>query len=480
MSERDLFTEALGRLEAAAAVADIDPEAVERLRHPLQTTEVSIPVRMDDGSLQVFTGYRVRHDDTRGPTKGGLRYAPSVDISEVKALAFWMTFKCAVMGLPYGGGKGGVCVEAKSLSKLELERLSPGFVRAMADVIGPDTDIPAPDMYTNPMIMGWMADEYSRIHRSHQPAVITGKPIPLGGSLGRDDATGRGAYYLIKEMERERNWVPADIRVAVQGFGNAGQHVARLFHADGYRIVAVSDSRGGIHNEAGFDVPSLIKTKNETRHLEAVYCHGDLCTLVPGSTNLSNGELLELDVDLLIPAAREDVITEANADRVTAPVIVEVANGPVTKAADDLLTAKGIAVVPDILANGGGVTVSYFEWVQNRAGFYWQAEEVHERLQAIMAREYQAVAAVAAQHDIPLRTAAYVHGLNRIGESLSAKGTQRFSGLPTREAEERLIPLRRLRPWPASGPGPRAHRWPDAGFQVPARRRGPGLGPRRC
>jgi len=257
----DLFDDAIRRLDRAFQFAEIDEEAVERLKHPKQILQVSIPVRMDDGSLRVFTGYRVRHDDTRGPTKGGIRYHPEVDLAEVKALAFWMTFKCAVVGLPFGGGKGGVVVNAKELSRLELERLTRGFIEQIADFIGPETDVPAPDMYTNAMIMGWMMDEYSKIHRQRTPAVITGKPIPLGGSLGRDDATGRGAYYCLKELERKRAWKPKDIRIAVQGFGNAGQHVARLLHADGYRIAAVSDSSGGIYKEDGFDIPSLMHVK---------------------------------------------------------------------------------------------------------------------------------------------------------------------------------------------------------------------------
>ncbi len=419
------FDDAIMRLDRAGQIADIDPEALQRLKHPKAILQVSIPVRMDDGSLRIFEGYRVRHDDTRGPTKGGIRYHPNVSLDEVKALAFWMTCKCAVVGIPYGGAKGGIIVNPKELSRLELERLSRGFIQHMADFIGPDIDIPAPDVYTNSMIMGWMMDEYSKIKRQHVPAVITGKPIELGGSLGRDDATGRGAYYCIKELEQRHKWTPAHTRVAVQGFGNAGQAVARLLHADGYKVVAVSDSKGGIYKPEGFDVPSLVQFKNESRQLKAVYCDGAFCEMVEADT-ISNEELLELEVDLLIPAALENQLTAANADRIKAKTIVEVANGPTASDADDTLWARGTRVVPDILANAGGVTVSYFEWLQNRQGFYWPIEQVHEQLHQIMAREFAAVYDMANAKNISMRTAAYAHGLNRIGRAIEAQGTKRY------------------------------------------------------
>jgi glutamate dehydrogenase (NADP+) len=421
----DIFEDAIGRLDRAFQYAEIDQEAVERLKHPKQILEVSIPVRMDDGSLCVFTGFRVRHDDTRGPTKGGIRYHPAVNLAEVKALAFWMTFKCAVAGLPYGGAKGGVIVNPKELSRMELERLTRGFIEQIADFIGPETDVPAPDVYTNAMIMGWMMDEYSKIHRRRTPAVVTGKPIPLGGSLGRDDATGRGAYHCIKELEQKRGWNPEEIRVAVQGFGNAGQHIARLLHADGYRVLAVSDSRGGIYKSDGFDIPSLIHVKNESRKLTAVYCEESVCEAVEADI-ITNEQLLELDVDLLIPAALENQITNDNADRIQAPVIVEVANGPITGDADQILNEKDKLVVPDILANAGGVTVSYFEWVQNKGGYYWTVDEVHSRLHEIMSREFNAVYDFMEQKEIDMRTAAYALALNRIGEAIASQGTVRY------------------------------------------------------
>lgn len=420
-----IFEDALARLDQAAKYANIEPEAVERLKHPKAALEVSIPVRMDDGSLEVYKGYRVKHDDTRGPTKGGIRFHPNVSLGEVKALAFWMTFKCALVGVPFGGGKGGVIVDPKKLSRLELERLSRAFIEQLVGFIGPDKDIPAPDVYTNEIIMGWMMDEYSKIRHCHSPAVITGKPIALGGSLGRGDATGRGAYYCIKELEQKKGWNPADITVAVQGFGNAGQHVANLLHSDGYKIVAVSDSRGAIHSPSGFDVPSLIHHKNEHAEVKAVYCEGSVCEIIPANA-ISNDELLELEVDILIPSALENVITLANAGNIKAKVIVECANGPITSDADAIINQKDILVIPDILANAGGVTVSYFEWVQNRAGFYWEESEVHAKLQAIMKKEFNNVYELMLEKKIDMRTAAYVHALNRLAQAIEVKGTHRY------------------------------------------------------
>ena len=423
----EIFADAIERLDGAARYAEIEAEAIERLRHPKAILQVSVPVRMDDGSLKYFTGYRVRHNDTLGPTKGGIRYHPQVSLGEVKALAFWMTCKCAVMNLPYGGGKGGVIVNPKELSPLELERLSRGFVSEIADFIGPDVDVPAPDVYTNPMIMGWMMDEYSTIRRQRMPAVITGKPIPLGGSLGRDDATGRGAYYCIVQLAKHRQWNPREIRVAVQGFGNAGQHIASLLHADGYRIVAVSDSQGGIYHPQGFDVPSLIYAKNESRRVKAVYCEGSVCEQVE-ATSITNEELLELDVDLLIPAALENQISSANVDRIQAPVIVEVANGPTTSEADVRLRKQNRLVGPDSLANAGGGTGSDCEWVQNRTGNHWPLDKVHRRLREMMSREFQSVYDLMEAHALDMRTAAYAHALGRIGKAVTALGTSQYFG----------------------------------------------------
>lgn len=424
MSE-NIFSDALKHLDTAYQFANIDKEALERLKYCKAILQVSVPVRMDDGSLEIFSGYRVRHDDTRGPTKGGLRFHPDVNLDEVKALSFWMTFKCAVMGLPYGGGKGGVCVDPKKLSRLELERLSRAFIEQIADFIGPDTDIPAPDVYTNERIMGWMMDEYSKIVRRYTPAVITGKPIPLGGSLGRRDATGRGAFYCIEELRAKNNWQAEKLTVAIQGFGNAGKHVAALLHQAGYRVVAVSDSQGGIYREQGFDVPSLIHAKNSSRRVQAVYCTGSICESVDAK-HITNKELLELDVDILIPAALENQITEKNAKNIKAKVIVEAANGPTTFAADEILFKQGTLIIPDILANAGGVTVSYFEWIQNKIGDYWEEEDIHLRLQKRMRREFANVYSLKEQHQCDMRTAAYVLALDRLGEAIQAQGTHDF------------------------------------------------------
>lgn len=425
---KNIFENAIARLDAAFANANVEPEVLERLKHPKQVLEVSVPVRMDNGALKIFTGYRVRHNDALGPTKGGIRYHPNVSRDEVMALAFWMTLKCALAGLPYGGGKGGITVNPKELSKLELERLSRGYINQIADFIGPHRDVPAPDVYTNSMIMGWMMDEYSDIMRYRTPAVITGKPIPLGGSLGRDDATGRGGYYCIKELEKIHNWNPDSIKVAIQGFGNAGQHIAQLLHQDGYKIVAISDSQGGIYSEIGFDVPSIIQAKADTKRVQAVYCSGSVCEAV-NAQQVTNEELLELPVDILIPAALEDQITVENAAKIRAPYIVELANGPVNSEADPILDKKGTFIIPDILANSGGVIVSYFEWVQNNNGFYWPVEEVHSKLRTMITNAFKAVYGLSQSKSLPMRTAANVHALNRIQEAVKATGTQEYFGV---------------------------------------------------
>ena len=421
----DLFEDALRHLDDAFAYANMHEETLEQLKHPKRIIQVSIPVRMDDGSLRVFDGYRVRHNDQRGPGKGGLRFHPMVNLSEVKALAFWMTCKCALVNLPFGGAKGGVIVNPKELSRMELERLSRGFIKEIPDFIGPEVDIPAPDVYTNETIMGWMMDEYAKINRKHCPGVITGKPISLGGSLGRSEATGRGAYICIKELQRIRQLLPSETTVAVQGFGNAGQSVAKLLHADGYKVVAVSDSSGGIYKSSGFDVPSLMHIKNNTHKLEAVYCNESLCEKVEAE-HISNEDLLALDVDILIPSALENQITESNAHEIQAPIIVEVANGPTTSEAHKLLCATDKLIIPDILANAGGVTVSYFEWVQNRAGYYWTEAEVNQKLQTIMATEFNTVYNLMEAENIDMRTAAYAHSLRRIAASIEALGTSTY------------------------------------------------------
>ncbi|WP_204141960.1 Glu/Leu/Phe/Val dehydrogenase [Halomicronema sp. CCY15110] len=421
-----LLSDANRRLARALKHVQISEDASERLQFPKASLKVSIPVRMDDGSLRVFEGYRVRYDDTRGPTKGGIRFHPKVSMDEVQSLAFWMTFKCAAVNLPFGGAKGGITLNPKELSKFELERLSRGYVDAIADFIGPDIDIPAPDVYTNPMIMGWMMDQYSIIRRQLCPAVITGKPLGMGGSQGRDRATGTGAFYVLQAMLSKFDRIPAETTVAVQGFGNAGSVIARLLFDAGYKVVAVSDSRGGVYCDRGLDIPSLQQFKASTRSLQAVYCEGTVCNLVDGQETITNEDLLTLDVDILIPAALENQITADNAPLVQAKYIFEVANGPITSEGDRILEDKGVYVFPDILVNAGGVIVSYYEWVQNRSGLYWTEAEVSDRLKTKIIEEAEKIWRIAQNLAIPPRTAAYVHALERLEEAHSARGTRDY------------------------------------------------------
>jgi len=429
-----LFEGVGARLEAAARVAEVSDDTLERLSLPQSVLKVSVPVRMDDGSLRTFPGYRVRYDATRGPTKGGIRFHPRVNTDEVQSLAFWMTFKCACLDLPFGGAKGGVTVDTKQLSLAELERLSRKYIDQIADAIGPDMDIPAPDMYTNAMVMGWMVDEYATIKRARIPAVITGKPLALGGSLGRETATADGAFHVLKTLRpklleaddaaaasgRGRDapsgrGISADgsaPSVAIQGFGNAGARIAELLAHAGYRVVAASDSTRAVRFDEGLDVAALREAKSSDGELPA-----------NAGEEIDPEELLELEVDVLIPAALEDVITPDNADRVRARSILEVANGPVAAEADETLAANGVTVIPDILANAGGVTVSYFEWVQNRGGLRWSAQEVSDRLEEQMVRETENVWKIASECEVSLRTAAYALGLERISEAVDATGS---------------------------------------------------------
>ena len=420
-----LFADVLARLERALKYVKISDDAIERLRYPKSSLTVSIPVRMDDGSLRVFTGYRVRYDDTRGPGKGGVRYHPGVSLDEVQSLAFWMTFKCALLDLPFGGAKGGVIVDPKQLSKAELERLSRGYINEIADFVGEHIDILAPDVYTNATIMGWMMDRYSTIKREIIRGVVTGKPLALGGSQGRNTATATGAFWVIKAILAKSDRVPEETTVAIQGFGNAGAILAQLLFEAGYKVVAVSDSQGGIYAPDGLDIPSVRQHKDSNKEMKAVYCRDTVCDLVKHET-ISNQDLLTLDVDVLVPAALENQITADNAEEVKAKYIFEVANGPINSAGDEILQSKGVTVVPDILVNAGGVTVSYFEWVQNLSGWYWTLSEVNQKLQARMETETEGVWQVAQKLQIDLRTAAYVQGLNRLGEAINAKGTRDY------------------------------------------------------
>ncbi|MFT7615934.1 MAG: glutamate dehydrogenase (NADP+) [Candidatus Woesearchaeota archaeon] len=425
MTEDKLFKHAIQQFEKALNYIEISNDTRKALESPKQILQVSIPVRRADGSLDFFQGYRVQHNDNLGPTKGGIRFHPQVSLDEVKSLAFWMTFKCAVVGLPFGGGKGGVIVDPKKLTKMELERLSRGYIRSVYEVIGPEVDIPAPDVYTNETIMGWMYDEYSKIARKKTPDVITGKPVSMGGSLGRGDATARGAYYILQRVIAEYGKEPKDITVAIQGFGNAGYHIALMLRELGCKIVAVSDSKGAIHAYDGLDPYSINKIKQEKGKLEGVYCSGTVCDKVEHE-HLTNEQLLELDVDILIPAALENQITKENADKVKANIICELANGPLTPKADEILKGKNVMVIPDILANAGGVSVSYFEWVQNKQNYYWDLERIHTELEEKMVKAFTLVKELSAKHQCDLRTAAYILATQRLNESISAQGTKQF------------------------------------------------------
>lgn len=421
---QSIFDSAKAQLNKALQFYSIDAESEARLSTPKSSLTVSVPVRMDDGSLNIFQGYRVRYNDLLGPTKGGIRFHPGVTLDEVKSLAFWMTFKCAVVGIPYGGGKGGVTVNPKELSLLEIERLSRSYMSSIADFIGPNRDIPAPDVYTNSMIMGWMVDEYSNIQRAFTPSIITGKPIALGGSQGREDATGRGGFYTLETMKERLGLGSKPLTIAIQGFGNAGFHFARLCTEAGHKVVAVSDSKGAIFKGDGLDPKSVNQVKQESRELKAAYCHGSVCEILDHES-ITNEELLELEVDVLAPAALENVLTKKNAGNVKAKCIVELANGPTSPEADEILFDKGVKVIPDILANAGGVTVSYFEWVQNRAGYYWDEKKVHDRLNSVMQKAAGEVLDLADEHHTDMRTCAYISALRRINEAVQARGTLR-------------------------------------------------------
>jgi len=418
MSDGSLLDDALVRLDEAARHLNVDPDVVEKLKYARETTKVRLMIRMDDGSRKSFLAWRCRYDDTRGPTKGGIRYHPDAHVEEVETLAFWMTFKCAVMNLPYGGGKGAVRVDPRQLSKAELERLSRAYMQAFARTVGPDRDIPAPDVYTNSMIMGWMADEYAQIVGQAVPAVITGKPIALGGSLGRGDATARGGYYLVRHLADDLK-LGKVMRVAVQGFGNAGQYVAQLLAGDGHRIVAVSDSQGAVYAGNGLNVEALLAAKAQGKSVTATVGQH-------GHEALDPDKIVGVQCELLVPAALENMIHAENAKSVRAKLILELANGPVTPEADEILAKADVDVLPDILANAGGVTVSYFEWVQNRQGYYWTEQEIHGRLQSIMEREGRTIWELSRQKGIPMRTGAYVHALGRLAEAIEAHGTQSF------------------------------------------------------
>lgn len=400
------------QLATAAGYLKLDPRIHAILREPQRVLEVSIPVHMDDGTIKIFKGWRSQHCDAVGPTKGGIRFHQNVTLDEVKALSIWMTFKCGVVGLPYGGGKGGVIVDPRELSANELERLSRGYIKAIATFVGSDRDIPAPDVNTNAQIMAWMSDEYNTIKGHSEPGVFTGKPISIGGSLGRGAATGRGVAFSTREAAKKLGIDLAQAKVVVQGYGNVGSWAARLIHEMGGKVIAVSDVNGGIFAEKGLDIDAL----------DAYVASKKSVVDMPGTKSLSGKELLEIPCDILVPAALENQITAENAPKLNCKLIVEGANGPTTPEADKILQERGITVVPDILANAGGVTVSYFEWVQNLSSYYWPEEEVNEKLERLMVKAFGEVWDMYQKHPVDMRTAAYMVSINRIAEAIKAKG----------------------------------------------------------
>ncbi len=382
------------------------------LMNPKRQLIVSIPVKMDNGTIKVFEGYRVQHNVARGPAKGGIRYHPGVTLDEVRALASWMTWKCATVGIPYGGGKGGICVDPHKLSAGELERMTRRYAVEIAPIIGPNIDIPAPDVYTNEQTMAWIMDTISMIHGGSHLSVVTGKPVALGGSAGRGEATARGCLFTIREACKVLDIKLAGARVAVQGFGNAGSIAARLLHADGARIIAVSDSRAGVFNPAGLDPAAALRHKAKTGSLKGL----------KGTQPITNEELLTLECDILVPAALENQITLENAADIKARIVAEAANGPVTPGADKILFEKGIFGIPDILANAGGVTVSYFEWVQNQYGFFWTDDDVNHYLEKIMVNAFREVYQKAKKYKANMRTGAYCLAVHRVAEATRVRG----------------------------------------------------------
>jgi glutamate dehydrogenase (NAD(P)+) len=406
------FEEMMSRFDVAAQKLGLDPGLYKVLREPVRETKVSIPVAMDDGRIEVFIGYRVLHNIARGPGKGGIRFDKNVSLDEVRALAAWMTWKCAVVNIPFGGAKGGVICDPGSLSRGELERIMRRYTAELMDQFGPEKDVPAPDMGTNPQMMAWIMDTYSMHARHTVTSVVTGKPLSLGGSRGRVEATGRGLMLICREAAPLRGLTLAGSRIVVQGFGNVGSIAARMCHEAGAKILAVSDIAGGVANPAGIDVPALVAHYEKGRSFEGF----------PGVQTVSNTDLLELDCDILIPAANENQIRGKNAPDIKAKIIVEGANGPTTQRADEILNAKGVLVVPDILANAGGVTVSYFEWVQDRAGFFWRESEVNERLEDIMVQSFRDVAAMAEKYNVSFRIAAYMLGISRVAHDTMVRG----------------------------------------------------------
>lgn len=418
MSQSDASSENLNVLTSTQTVIreaitklGYGPEMYELLKEPIRVLTVRIPIRMDDGNVRVFTGYRAQHNDAVGPTKGGIRFHPDVTEDEIKALSIWMSVKCGIANLPYGGAKGGVICDPREMSFREQERLARGYVRAISQIVGPAKDIPAPDVMTNSQVMAWMMDEYSRIREFDSPNFITGKPLALGGSLGRDTSTARGVAICIREAARVKGLALEGSRVVVQGFGNAGSYLAKFMHDAGARVIAISDAYGALYDEHGLDIDSLLERRDSFGTVTKLF-----------KNTISNKELLELDCDILVPAAIENQITLANANDIKAKIVVEAANGPTTMEATRLLTERDVLLVPDVLGNSGGVIVSYFEWVQNNQGYYWTETEVATRLEDLMVRSFEMVYMTSQARKIDMRLAAYMMGVRRMAEAVELRG----------------------------------------------------------
>ena len=412
IKEQNPFESMMSRFDRAAQLLDLDPDLYAVMRVPNRELKVYIPTRMDSGRIQVFEGFRVQHNFARGPAKGGIRYAPDVNIDEIRALAAWMTWKCAVVNVPFGGAKGGIICDPQQMSIGELERMTRRYAAELLDFIGPEKDVPAPDMNTNEQTMAWIMDTYSMHARHTVTAVVTGKPIALGGSSGRREATGRGLLFVINEAIKRFKMTPQQTRVVVQGSGNVGGIGAKLLYEAGYKVVAISDVRGGIYNSDGINITEALNYLQATRSFEGY----------EGVEVVSNQELLELECDVLVPAATENQITSQNADRLKCKVLAEGANGPTTAAADQLLHEKGVFVIPDILANAGGVTVSYFEWVQDRMGYFWREDVVNQRLEDTMVASFNDLCRYADAHSVDTRTAAYMLAIDRVAYDTRMRG----------------------------------------------------------
>ncbi|WP_337020720.1 Glu/Leu/Phe/Val family dehydrogenase [Mammaliicoccus sciuri] len=403
-STQEIIGEALNKLGFDEGMYDL-------IKEPMRLLTVRIPVRMDDGSVKTFTGYRAQHNDAVGPTKGGVRFHPDVDVEEVTALSMWMTLKCGIVDLPYGGGKGGIVCDPRQMSIHEVERLSRGYVRAISQIVGPTKDIPAPDVFTNSQIMAWMMDEYSQMDEFNSPGFITGKPIVLGGSQGRDRSTALGVVIAIEEAAKRRGKTIEGSRVVIQGFGNAGSFLAKFLYNQGAKIVGISDAYGALHDPEGLDIDYLLDRRDS---------FGTVTNLFDDT--ISNKELFEIDCDILVPAAISNQITEDNANDIKAEIVVEAANGPTTMAATKILSERGVLLVPDVLASAGGVTVSYFEWVQNNQGYYWTEEEVNEKLREKLVKAFDTIYNLAENRKIDMRLAAYIVGIKRTAEAARYRG----------------------------------------------------------